>query len=247
MIITHLIYDMESLLACSLTCYSWYIASVPHLHHTLITWSRSWLYESRIGWPTLLQNASKLGLLPLTKKFRFHATSFRRHRISSRRFNRRILSQFSALTNVQDLRLDNLDIPSFMPRVWRYFGHFSPTVRSLFLESPRGSRREIIFFIGLFQHLQDLTLFNTRAFGLWESEPTGDPSLTPTFAPPLRGRLVIFRFKRVDLLKDMIHFFGGIRFRNMEFLDVGESRLLLGACAGTLETVRLYPTDPRGE
>ena len=31
MIIAHLIYDTRSLLACSLTCYSWYIATVPHL------------------------------------------------------------------------------------------------------------------------------------------------------------------------------------------------------------------------
>ena len=27
--------DTRALLACSMTCYSWYIAAVPHLHHTL--------------------------------------------------------------------------------------------------------------------------------------------------------------------------------------------------------------------
>jgi len=246
MIIAHLIYDTKSLLACSLTCYSWYIASVPHLHHTLVTWSHSWRCKSRIGWPTPLQNASKLGLLPLVEKFRVYTPHSCDDRFSSKQFNRCTLSQFSALSNVQDLRLDNLDIPSFMPRVWGYFGHFSPTVRSLTLMSPRGSHRQIIFFIGLFQHLEDLILFD-NTLEPWESEPTDDPSLTPTFAPPLRGRLVISSFKRVDLLKDMIHLFGGIQFRNMDIFDIGESRLLLDACAGTLETVRLYPTDPRGE
>ena len=34
MIIAPLVYDIPSLRACSLTCYSWYIASVPQLHHT---------------------------------------------------------------------------------------------------------------------------------------------------------------------------------------------------------------------
>ncbi|KAF9641819.1 hypothetical protein BDM02DRAFT_3194498 [Thelephora ganbajun] len=37
MIITHLIYNTHSLLVCSLTCYSWYITTIHHLHHTLIT------------------------------------------------------------------------------------------------------------------------------------------------------------------------------------------------------------------
>ena len=36
-ITVHLTYDRRSLLACSLTCYSWHIVTVPHLHHTLIT------------------------------------------------------------------------------------------------------------------------------------------------------------------------------------------------------------------
>jgi len=246
MIIAHLIYDTESLLACSLTCYSWYIASVPHLHHTLTTRPDSWPYEPRIGWPTPLRNASELGLLPLVKKFRVHASRSCDDRFSSKRFNRRTLSQFSALTNVQELRLDNLDIPSFMPRIRWYFCHFLPTVRSLVLGSPGGSRRQIIFFIGLFQHLEDLTLFN-GALKFWESEPTDDPTLIPPFAPPLRGRLVVFHLKRVDLLKHMIHLFGGIRFRCMEIFDVEETRLLLDACAGTLKTLYLYPTDPCGE
>ena len=184
-IIAHLIYDTDSLLACSLTCYSWYIASVPHLHHTLSVRPGSWSLPQKFGWPTPLQNASRLGLLPLVKRFWVHATLSCDDRFSSKRFNRRILSQFSAMTNVRDLRIDNMDIPSFMPRVRRYFGHFLPTVRSLALGSPGGSRRQIIFFIGLFKHLEDLTLFNST-LEFWESEPTNDPALIPPFTPPLR-------------------------------------------------------------
>ena len=51
----------------------------------------------------------------------------------------------------------------------------------------------------------------------------------------------------VGLLKDMIDLFGGIRFRHMDLCDVNGVGLLLGACADTLETLRLYPADPRGK
>ena len=53
-------------------------------------------------------------------------------------------------------------------------------------------------------------------------------------------------FKRVGFLKDMIDLFGGLRFRCMDLYDVGETGLLLKACAKTLETVRLDPSDPCG-
>ena len=38
MIISYFIYDIRTPPTCSLTCYSWYIAVVPHLHHTLTTY-----------------------------------------------------------------------------------------------------------------------------------------------------------------------------------------------------------------
>ena len=240
MIITHLIYDMNSLIACSLTCYSWYIASVPHLHHTLVTWTRS--HQLGTGWYTPLQNAGRLGLLPLVKKFCVYGNL----EFSPKQFNRRILSQFSALTNVQDLKIYKLDIASFMPRIRRYFGHFLPTVRSLTLSSPGGSHRQIIFFIGLFQHLEDLTLYNGGPEP-WGGGAADDPTLVPSFTPPLRGRLVVVDWNMVGLMKDMIHMFGGIRFRYVNIGDVGEARLLLGACAETLETLQLNPAGPYGK
>jgi len=67
------------------------------------------------------------------------------------------------------------------------------------------------------------------------------------FRPPLRERLTTSYFRRVDLLSDMIDLFGGIRFRYMDLFMVDGMRLLLGTCAETLETLRLYPADPRGE
>jgi len=56
------------------------------------------------------------------------------------------------------------------------------------------------------------------------------------------------RFSKLHLLKGMIDLFGGIRFRYMRLFDVRDGmRLLMGACAETLEVVVLAPADPHGE
>jgi hypothetical protein len=182
----------------------------------------------------------------LVKSVKLLGIHYRRPKFSSEWFNRRLLRQFSALTNVQELAIDSLDIPSFMPMVQQYFGHFLPTLHSLALGDPIGSRRQILYFIGLFEHLENLTLIalilNSR-----ERELADDLTLIPPFAPPLRGRLMIHSFAWVGFLEDMIRLFGGIRFRYMDLRGVDETPLLLGACAETLETVRLYPDNPHGE
>ena len=67
-IISYLVYDRRSLRACTLTCYSWYIAAVPHLHHTLTVSGDSRSGKSRL--PNAIWYMSMLGLLPLVKKLR---------------------------------------------------------------------------------------------------------------------------------------------------------------------------------
>jgi len=141
--------------------------------------------------------------------------------------------------------IDRLDIPSFMPSIRQYFGHFLPTVRELSLTSPKGSRRQIIYFIGLFQHLEDLELIHDMLGS--QGEPVDDLALFPPFAPPLRGWLTLTHFRRVGLLKDMIDLFGGFRFRWMGLFDADGVPLLLNACAKTLRTLRLYPIGSLGE
>ena len=241
-IIAYLIYDTRSLRACTLTCYSWYIAAVPHLHHTLITTIGS-LGDKRFRWPNPIRHMHTLGLLPLVKEIRIHGRN--RRRFSPERFNYSILRQFSALTRVRKLDIRYLDIPSFMPRIQRYFSHFSPTVRSLVLRDPDGTRREILYFIGLFRNLQDLELIYSSSSHL--ERPAGDPALIPVFVPPLRGWLGLERFNVVGFLKDMIDLFGGIRFRWMRLYEVYGMQPLLNACAKTLVSVVFNPTDPLGE
>jgi len=239
MVIAHLINDTRGLLACTLTCYSWYIAAVPHLHHTL-TISAWYLYPG-----AELRAAHRLGLLPLVKKFQIHSGDPGDYsEFSPKRFGYFGLRHFRALTNVQELGIDHMDIPSFTPSVQLYFGHFFPTLRSLAMGEPKGSYRQIVHFIGLFRHLEDLKIVYNRADP--QVPPGSDVTLIPPFVPPLRGRLTMCSTGE-GLFNDMIDLFGGIRFRHLDIFNVCETQLLLNACAETLETLRLYPTDPRGK
>jgi hypothetical protein len=240
-IAAYLRYDTRTLRACTLTCYSWYIAAVPHLHNILVVNGNYPWDGQRFWWPNPIRHMHMLGLLPLVKEFRVREPY---GKFSPRRFNCCILRQFSALTNVQKLEIESLDIPGFMPRIQRSFGHFLPTVQSLTLKGPKGSHREIIYFIGLFQHLQDLELYNLSSY---QKVPAGNPTLTPAFIPPLRGWLKLVWINGVNLLKDMIDLFEGIRFRYMELYRVHGIQYLLDACAKTLECLVLYPADNPGE
>jgi len=74
-----------------------------------------------------------------------------------------------------------------------------------------------------------------------------DLTLIPPFSPPLQGRLMMVHFMRVGFLENMIGLLGGVRFRHMDLFGVGETQLVLYACAKTLETLRLYPANPWGE
>ena len=238
-IIGHLTRDFPALRSCSLTCYSWYIAAVPHLHATLqvflnLCWGQKWM------WPTPILHMYRLGLLPLIKSIRIWDSYDQM--FSSKRLNCFIRRQFQTLSNVETLEIQNLDISSLMPRIQRYFRSFLPTLRSLHLISPKGSNRQIIFFIGLFQHLENLSLKRGRPV---RRDPE-DLTLIPSSVPPLQGRLVAWRWERV-LFQDMIRLFGRISFTDMYLYNVCETRLLLHACADTLQVLRLDPDDPLGE
>ena len=153
-ITAHLTYETDSLFACSLTCYSWYIATTPHLHHTLITTTHDFETDDKFVWPRPLRDMHKFGLLPLIKKFHVRGKDYHVNGFSPRLFDYHIMRHWlPSLTNVQELGIEYLNIPEFMSTIPRYFGHLLPTVRSLALRAPKGSRRQIICFIGLFQHL----------------------------------------------------------------------------------------------
>jgi len=187
----------------------------------------------------------KLGLLPFVKWFRVRTNYYPPNHFNPEMLSPRTLRYSSALTNVRELVIDDLDVPSFMPNIQRYFGHFKPTLQFLALREPRGSCRQMLYFIGLFQNLQDLKI--CYRFPREERESGAGTRLVPLSVPLLSGPLTLTCFMKKKLMEDIITFFGGLRFRCMDLFRVDCVPLLLDARAGTLETLRLYPTDLSSE
>ena len=238
MILIHLTDNLYALKSCSLTCRSWYIAAVPYIYHTLLLGGKPRPLRSDF-WP--LSKLHGRGLTPLVKEIWVRQWYTRPLWFLPRAFNRRNLRYFSAFTNVQTLRIQRLDIHSFIPGVERYFGQFSPTLRSIALSRPIcNTPQQLSYFLSLFSNLDNicislLVLLNTS---------TPSPELAPFSAPTLRGTLLLSSFRPVETWTYMIAVCGGLRFRHVELHKVGScAPIILEACAETLETLRLYLAD----
>lgn len=230
MIIAHLTYDTATLKVCVATCFTWYNVATPHLHRTLI------LRYSAHQYLISLASLHKLGLLPFVKRVRFEAHPFLW--AAPNMIDSRSMRYFGALVNLRDLVVDYLDFSMFPVAVGEYFGHFSPTLQSLALLSPLGTRRQILDFFRLFPNLDDIKISHYRA----PAAEHGTPGTQPVpIRGGLRGRLVLRDFGEEGLLKDIITVFGGMRFISMDLCSVRGKRPLLEACAETLETVRIHP------
>jgi len=59
----------------------------------------------------------------------------------------------------QELGADGFQAHSFMLNFQEYFEHFTPTLRFLPVREPRGSSRQILYFIWLFPNLQNLKFY----------------------------------------------------------------------------------------
>ena len=249
MIAAHLTRDLDTLKACSLTCRSWYIAMVPHIHHTLtLSWemprSTRWGMKIPRSARHKLKQLSKLhdmDLIPLVKKIRVEqlvTESFNtRPWFVPQTFSRRDLRYFSAFTNVQVLVIQGLQIHSFIPGIERYFEQFSPTLRSIALYTPRSTPRQLSHFLSLFPNLDDIELYSALPH---TPNTFLDSELVPFSSPRLRGRLTLHSQGRVETWTDLIASSGSLRFRHMDLRwNASWASILLEACAGTLETLRI--------
>jgi len=205
--------DIWSLKSFSTTCHSWYIAAVPRLHRTLTLLERP--LDPARGELKPLAKLHKMDLLPFVKELRFRAASYEPW-LSPRHFDGQTLHYFSALTNVQQLRIERFDLSKFMPGVERRFGHFAPTLRCLSLTVSSGTQRQLLYFLALFPNLDDIEI---------EYYPTTKPDVTtnrdsgvaiPFSVPSLRGKLRLTYFPSETISRDMITLFGGLRFRYMD-------------------------------
>ena len=240
-IIAHVQLDTQTLKACSRTCRSWYIAALPHLHHTLTLRRKEWDHGGLIP----LQKLSKMRLLPFVRRL-WISHCYVHPSLPPEIFNARCLYYFSALTNIQELGLDSLDLHLFIPQAELYFGPFMPRLRSLALMSPSGHNHLILYLLGLFPNLDNFKLVNNQVNQSWEPTLAG-PAPVPHSAPLMRGRLTLTWFSGEDFLRDLSKSSGGLRFRYMDLLGVDGSRFLLGICAETLETLRIHPMRSVGK
>ena len=233
--------DVFSLKTFSVTCYSWYLAAVPHLH-------RAFTLEDRPLDPTRaelkpLAKLHKMNLLPFVKKLLIRSSSFEPW-LLPRKLDRQTLRHFSALNNVQRLRIERFDLSKFVPGIERYFGHFAPALRSISLTISSGTPRQLLCLLALFPNLDDIEI---EYYPTTKPDATANPGsevAVPFSVPSLRGQLKLTHFPSETIFRDMITLFGGLRFRYMDLFSVEGSRLLLDACADTLQTVRVYPAVP---
>ena len=131
MVISHLIGDTPSLKASASTCFAWYTVAAPHLHYTLTLRRRVTTATYRGLNPLVALH--ELGLLPLVKKLQFPDDWHIHSWVVPELFDSWSLRHFSALVNVQELIIMDLDLPRFTLGFESYFGHFSPTLRSIAL------------------------------------------------------------------------------------------------------------------
>lgn len=242
MIIIHLIYDISTLKACAATCFSWYSVAVPHIHHTLIfqEWPSDASHKFLHKYLNPLASLDKYEILPLVKQVQFKRAVFAAPWVVPAIFDPQNMRYFRALENLQDLTIADLDFSKFPMGVEEYFGHFSPTLRSVALSCPEGTRRQLLDFFRLFPKLDDIKISHYHARP--EAHEALDAQLVP-IREGLRGRLVLRRFGDQGLLEDIIVAFGGMRFTSMDLRNVRGVQLLLEACADTLERLRIYPDD----
>jgi len=252
MVIVHLGRDLPTLKVFSLVCRSWYTTAVPHLHHTL-TLRRERPGFARIGEPypqstrdhlKPLPKLHELGLIPLVRKIRVDQRPGTSSWFVPQAFSPLNLRYFSAFVNVHTLDLENMQIHRFVPDIKCYFGHFSPTLRSIKLSNTYGTPRQLSYFLSLFPNLDDIKIWTTHQCPLDTTIP--DTELVPLSIPKLRGRLVLSNSDWVETWTCLTTSRGGPRFRYMDLRGSAScAPVLFEACAETLETLRFNVTDDK--
>lgn len=242
LIIAYLIHDIRALKACSLTCRSLHIAAAPHIYRTLtLTGGRPEINRSRLE---PLSKLHELGILPLVREIRVRQGAGSSSWLVPQAFSNLDLCHFSAFANVHSLKIQNMEVYRFIPGAECYFKHFSPTLRSIALYKPRCTPRQLSYFLSLFPNLDDIVLSIESHVTRIPNTTVPDTELVPFSVPKLQGRLALYEFSWVEALTPLIAAGGGLRFRYMDLHGSGScTPLLFGACAKTLETLRLHLED----
>ena len=239
MIIAHLEHDTLALKACAATCFSWHSIAIPHLHHTLRL--RGWVSKDfKNQRSDQLPSLFTLGLLPFVKQLQFGGAFAARLETVPAVFDSDSMRYFRAMVNLQELRFMDLDFSQFPVGFGEYLGHFAPTLRSVSLDSPNATRRQLLNFFRLFPKLDDIRILSYSARR--KAHKALNTKLIP-ISGGLRGRLSLDTFDDERLLNDMAVTFGGMRFTSVYLRKTRGMDFLLDACADTARTLRIYPGD----
>ena len=242
MIIANLIHDTPTLKASALTCSTWRSVVTPHLHRTVSLRERLPDAPEANNSARLspLPSLHELGLLPFVKQLELRKAKSTSTWVTPAIFHSQNMRYFRAMVNLQELKIANLDLFQFPVGFREYLGHFSPTLRSVALSRPNGSRRQLLDFFRLFPMLDDIEILD--CYRRHDDEEALEDQLVPV-GGRLLGRLALSVFGEERLLKDLVVAFGGMRFTSMDLRDVRGMEIVLEACACTLEVLRIYPDD----
>ena len=105
-----------------------------------------------------------------------------------------------------------------------------------------GTRRQLLYFLGLFPNLDDLRLIRSNASQL----SSQDPVPAPQSASLLQGKLTPNSFNGEVCLRDLSNLTGSLRFRYMDMREAGGASPPLKTRGDTFEILRTYPTDHSG-
>lgn len=184
MIIIHLTHDLGTLKACALTSRSWYIVAASHLHHTLTLGKRPRFIVDKRNRPFIHDNLEplsrlhELGLMPLVKEVRAEQWGDNRWFVPQA-FSNRDLGYFSALTNVRTLKIQRMEVYRFVLDIEHYFGHLSPTLRSIKLFYPSCTPLQLSHFLSFFSSRMISRSSGSTDTYLTQPSPTQSSSHSP--------------------------------------------------------------------
>ena len=241
MVIAYVTDDLNTLKACSLTCRSWYTIVLSHVHHTLLL-SDSRPRTSR-GELLPLYKLYGLGLTPFIKEIRVGQRD--RYWLVPGAFSPSSLRYFSALANVQAVRIQGLDTHLFEPSIFQYSKRFPPGLRSLTLYHPTCGPRQLLRLLPLFPNLQEIEVWWDPVYLPYLSSTViPHTELVPPIASRLRGRLSPCGPIGAETLVDFIASSIYRQFCHIDAYGIAShAPYLVRESAETLETLRFYATD----
>ena len=141
-IIAHFTHDIPTLKACAATCSTWHNIAIPHLYR--IAEFRDTAYRRTRS----VQSLHELGLLPFVKELQIRKPTHPTLWVDPVISDPQNMRYFRAMVNLQELKIMYLDFSKFPAGLREHLGHFSPTLRSVALDCPRGTHRQLPDFLG---------------------------------------------------------------------------------------------------